>query len=238
MPKKPSAAPSQNMVEMETIREGVVVLKGGALRAVLMASSLNFELKSEVEQEAILAAYQDFLNSLDFPLQYVVQSRRLDIEPYLGALSEQTREQPNELLRVQTEEYVGFVRSFVSLANIMEKFFYVVVPFALGETKKGGLFGGLKGLLGKSEAGGDTERFREHKAQLWQRVELVISGLARLGVRTVPLTNDELLELFLGLYWPDSKEKITAEQMEALGINVPREPNEMNVKAPNSTGLR
>jgi len=218
MPAKLSAAPSQTIVDIEAIREGVVVLKNGALRAVLMASALNFELKSQTEQEAIIAAYQDFLNSLDFPIQEVVHSRRLDIEAYLGSLSERARNETNELLRIQSEEYVGFVRGFVELANIMEKFFYVVVPFALSEKRDGGLFSGLAQLWGGAKSVMATERFLEYKAQLWQRVELVIAGLARLGVRAVPLTNDELLELFYGLYRPAAKEKITTAQMEALGI--------------------
>ncbi|MDP3795424.1 MAG: hypothetical protein Q8R13_05925 [bacterium] len=221
MPSKPSAAPSQHILDIDAIRDGVLVLKNGALRAVLMASSLNFDLKSEVEQEAIIAGYQEFLNSLDFQVQLVVHSRRLDIEHYLAALAERTKDQPNELLRVQVDEYIQFIRSFVEMANIMQKFFYVVVPFALTEQKSGGgLFSGLTGLFGgggKTKAM-DPERFAEYKTQLWQRVELVASGLARLDVRTVPLTNEELFELFRSLYRPGIKEHIGPAQLEALGI--------------------
>lgn len=220
MPTKPSASPSQNIVDIETIREGVVVLKNGALRAVLMASSLNFELKSQTEQEAIIAAYQDFLNSLDFPIQEIVHSRRLDIEAYLGGLTQRARNETNELLRIQTEEYAGFVRSFVELANIMEKFFYIVVPFALSEKRSDGFFSGLTALWGGAKSVLEAGRFGEYKTQLWQRVELVISGLGRLGVRAVPLSTDELLELFYGLYRPGAKEKISAVQLEAMGITI------------------
>lgn len=215
---KPSAAPTQDILDIDTIRDGVVVLKNGGIRAVLMCSSLNFELKSEVEQDAIVAAYQDFLNSFDFQVQYVIHSRRLDIDHYLERLAAQMKEQPNELLRVQSDEYIQFIRGFVEMANIMQKLFYVVVPFALGEKKHEGLLGGIRNMFGGKAAQMEPERFREYKAQLWQRVDLVISGLSRLDIRAVPLKNEELVELFRSLYRPGVKETIGAEQLEALGI--------------------
>src|SRR3990170_7480717 len=127
--KKLKSASAQEFVPIQEIREGIAVLKNGALRMVLMASSLNFALKSVEEQEATIFQYQNFLNSVDFSVQFFIQSRKLNITPYLDTLREAASAQPNELLKIQTNEYVEFVKNFVSSSNIVAKNFYVVVPF-------------------------------------------------------------------------------------------------------------
>ncbi|KKT29754.1 hypothetical protein A3G55_04485 [Candidatus Giovannonibacteria bacterium RIFCSPLOWO2_12_FULL_44_25] len=212
----PTALPSQDILQIEEIRDGVLILKNGSLRAVLMASSLNFALKSADEQTAVVMQYQNFLNSLDFSLQFFIESRKLNIEPYIETLRESEVKQTNELLKIQVAEYIEFVRTFVRAANIVTKNFYAVVPFtpALFTTPKEGistLLGGIGSLLGtKQSKKGDgltQEKFDEYKNQLWQRVDSVIQGLVRSGVRATPLNTEELIELFYGLYNPGELEK-------------------------------
>lgn len=205
-PKSKQAKSAQEFIPIDSIRDGVVLMKDGGLRAVLMASSLNFALKSEDEQDAITFQYQNFLNSLDFSLQFTVHSRKLNITPYLDMLREHTKEEPNELLKVQIEEYADFVKSFVELSNIVAKTFYVIVPFNPSIIVKRRLLGPLSSFLKPPTAaqkkGNEQNQFVEFKSQLFQRVDEVSLGLIRVGVRTVPLNTEELIELFYGLYNP------------------------------------
>ena len=193
---------SQQFVPIEEIRDGVAVLKSKTMLAVLMVSSLNFALKSSDEQDAIIAQYQNFLNSLDFSLQFIIQSRKLDIEPYLDTLREAAKVQPVELLQIQTREYIEFVKAFVKASNIVVKSFYVVVsyipPSIAGESAKKGIMGILGAIVPKkSEAVYIADdKFEEYKIQLWQRVDVVSAGLAQTGVKAVPLNTEELVELY------------------------------------------
>ncbi len=208
-----SGASAQQFLAVDNIREDVVLLKSGGLRVVLMCSSINFALKSTEEQDAIIYQYQDFLNSLDFPLQFVVHSRRLNIAPYLESLKDRQKEEDNELMKIQIGEYIEFVKTFVDLTNIMSKTFYTVVPFTPTAFEKRGFFHDLVSSLnfggGKST---DAGTFDEQKNQLWQRVDTVINGLQRLGIRSAPLNTEELIELFYGLYNPTEFEKVTTPQ--------------------------
>jgi len=208
-----ATAPSQDILNIKEIRDGVLVLKNGSMRGVLMASSVNFALKSEDEQNAIIAQYQNFLNSIDFSIQFFIQSRNLNIEPYLDTLKEQEKKQTNELLSIQIAEYIDFVRTFVRSANIVTKNFYIIVPFTPPTFKKS--TEGLKSLLSGIMSGGASnkkqslgaETFEEYKNQLWQRVDAVMQGIVRTGVRAIPLNTEELIELFYGLYNPGELEK-------------------------------
>lgn len=211
---KTKAKSSQNFVPIKEIRDGVIILEDGTMRMALMASSLNFALKSGEEQEAIISQFQEFLNSLDFSLQFFIQSRHLNIEPYLDSLREAEKKQFNELLKIQTREYIEFIKSFVSLTEIVSKTFYVVIPFspsAFGAKSGGGLLdtAGVSGIFGKFLGGkkdgkGELkgDKFEEYKSQLQQRVEAIIQGLARTSVRAVLLNTEELIELFYTLYNP------------------------------------
>ena len=125
----PDIASAKQFLAIDTIREDVIVLKEGGLRMILMCSSLNFALKSADEQDAITYQYQNFLNSLDFPLQFVIHSRKLNIAPYIDSLRTRQKEEDNELLKIQINEYIDFVTSFVDMSHIMSKTFYAVVPF-------------------------------------------------------------------------------------------------------------
>ncbi len=210
-----NALPSQDILKIEEIRDGVMVLKDGSLRAVMMASSLNFSLKSADEQTAVIMQYQNFLNSLDFTVQFFLESRKLNIEPYLDTLKEAEAKQTNELLKIQITEYIEFIRTFVRAANIVSKNFYIVVPFtpALFTTPQEGVKS-LLGIFGKNSQSASRrtktlpqDKFDEYKNQLWQRVDSVIQGLVRTGVRAVPLNTEELIELFYSLYNPGELEK-------------------------------
>lgn len=202
---KTAALSSQKFLAIDLIRDNIVILKNGGLRSVLMASSLNFDLKAADEQDAIVYQYQDALNSLDFSIQFLVHSRKLNIQPYLDMLRERHKTEQNELIKIQINEYVDFIKSLVELSNIVSKMFYVVVPFNPSSIGSGSR-GFLSGLFGaKKESGAKTESektFAEHKVQLQQRVDTVSLGLQRIGVRTVQLNTEELIELYYGLYNP------------------------------------
>lgn len=201
---------TQQFLEVDQIREGVIVLKNKALRGVLMVSSLNFALKAEEEQSAIISQFQSFLNSLDFTCQIVIQSKKINMTGYLEKLQELEAKQTNELLKIQTAEYRKFIEGIISGAppagkygEIMSKSFYMVVPFTLLEgqaVSKKGLFRAPKMPALTEEA------FKRCKQQLWQRMEFVALGLRRVGLQAVPLTTTELIELFWALHHPDEAE--------------------------------
>lgn len=204
---------SQEFVPIREIRDGIIITEDNNLHMILMASSLNFALRSADEQEAITAQYQGFLNALDFPVQVMIQSRRLNIEPYLETLRESEKAQTNELLKIQTREYIEFVRTFVETTKIVTKNFYIVVTFVppfLGDVGKGGITGIFSSIFA-AKKGESTrlpdEKFEEYKAQLWQRTETVSGSIASAGIRTVPLNTEELIELFYGLFNPGELER-------------------------------
>ena len=197
---KPS---TQSFLQFEQIRDGVVLLKNKALRGILMVSSINFELKSEEEQEAIIYQFQSFLNSLDFSCQIIIQSRRLNITGYFEKLKELERKQENELLRIQTIEYRKFVQDLVSRGTIMTKQFFVIIPYTIIEI--GGLKAGL-GLQKFKPTVMSEELFQRCRDQLYQRMEFVAIGLRRCGLSIVPLTTPELIELFWSWHHPREAE--------------------------------
>jgi hypothetical protein len=192
---------TQTFVPVRDVKNNIVILKNGQLNKVLLASSINIALKSVDEQEAILRQFQAFLNTLDFSIQFYVQSRRLDIEPYLNQLREREDKQDNDLMQIQLREYMQFVQNFVSEVDVMSKSFFVIVPYTPVSVN---LQSNLKDLLGrKSErVYFDDSSFGEHQLQLEQRVGLVEQGLNRLGVRTILLQDEELVELYYHLYNP------------------------------------
>lgn len=181
-----------------------MVLRDGTLRSVLLVSSINFSLKSEDEQNAIIAAYVGFLNSLDFPLQIVIQSRQLQIQPYLDKLVALEREQKNELLQVQIADYRAFVQELVDLGQIMTKRFYVVVPYDPLSNKKKGFFSRFQEVLKPAlTVKLKDERFQARKNDLELRLRQVVGGLESMGLSVVPLDTQALIELFYTTYNPD-----------------------------------
>jgi len=203
---------TQDFVPIKEVRDGVVVLKDGSTRIILMASSVNFALKSEEEQSAILIQFQDFLNSLEFSTQIFIQSRRLDIRPYLSLLKDRLKVQLTDLMRIQIEEYIDFIKSFTETADIMTKTFFIVIPYTrtkISTTSSSSPFSGLfsKKKIDSSKKVKETERFEEIKSQLEQRANVVKQGLARTGVRAVPLDTEEVIELYYKLLNPGVVEK-------------------------------
>lgn len=207
---------AQDFIPIKEIRDGVVILKDGTIRMLLMASSVNLALKSADEQQAVLMQFQSFLNSLEFSTQIFIQSRRLDIRPYLVLLDERLKTEVNDLLKIQIREYVGFVKTIAQSTNIMSKMFVIVVPYAPPKsvtTTTSSSPGLLGGLFGKKKEEGPLpsqsaiEAFEEARTQLEQRAGIISQGLSRTGVRVVPLGTEELTELYYRLFNPGEAEK-------------------------------
>jgi type IV secretory pathway VirB4 component len=202
-----TGSPTQDFVPIKEVRDGVVILKDSSMRLVLLVSSLNFALKSADEQMAILMQFQNFLNSLDFHIQIFVQSRKLDIRPYLRTLEERIGEQSNDLLKVQTREYIEFIKKFTETVDIMSKKFFVVVPYSpppISGLQKSGL---LSGILGRKQSSGNkaqraAQDFEEYRTQLEQRAAVVSQGFSGLGLRVAPLGTEELVELYFKMFNP------------------------------------
>lgn len=198
MPK--SKATTQKFVPVKDVKDNVVILKDGQMCTILLASSINFALKSSDEQQAILQQFQSFLNTLDFTLQIYIQSRRLNIEPYLEMLQAREEEQYNDLMRIQLKEYIDFVRNFTEEVDVMTKSFFLVIPYTPSKLNaKKGITNFLKGSFSSIDDGAD---FSEHRTQLEQRVSIVEQGINRLGVKTIPLKEDDLVELYYHIFNP------------------------------------
>jgi len=200
---------TQDFVPIKEVRDGVVLLKDGGMRAILLCSSINFALKSEDEKSAILFQFQDFLNSLDFSIEIVVQSRKLDIRPYIALLEERRKEQTNELMKIQVREYIEFIKSFTESTNIMTKNFFIVVPYSpaiLSSTKSSGFISRLKSA---TQSGHTTKKdgFEENRSQLDERLLVVKQGLVRTGIRVARLGTEEIIELFYKAFNPGETEK-------------------------------
>jgi len=202
---------TQTFVPIEDVREGVIVMKGGGMRAALLCSSLNFSLKSEDERIAVLSQFQDFLNSLDFSIQIFIQSRKLDIRPYLALLENQKKNQMNSLMKIQIQEYVEFIKNFTDNTNIMTKSFFVIVPYTPALLQGKGMSFGSK--FGHSKDTSETraqikeEDFEEHRTQLEQRLSVVEQGLVRTGIRVAHLGTEEIIELFYKIFNPGETDK-------------------------------
>ncbi len=206
----PKPQPTQDFVPIKEVRDGIVVLKDNSYRAILLVSSINFALKGEDEQQAIIGQFQNFLNSLDFSVQIFIQSRRLDIRPYLALLEERLKKQTNDLMKIQTREYIGFIKNFTENTNIMSKSFFVTIPYspAILTTQNNP----VKRFLGRREEATDAavakiERFEEDRLQIEERLGVVNQGLARCGLRTASLGTEEVIELFYKIFNPGEMEK-------------------------------
>ncbi|MBI2098944.1 hypothetical protein HYT45_00835 [Candidatus Uhrbacteria bacterium] len=221
-PKIVSSRPTtatQRYLDISEIKDDAVILKDGSLRVVLICSSINFALKSEDEQNALISAYVGFLNSLDFPIQVVVQSRRLNIEDYIERLKAVEKQQKNELLRVQIADYRTFIAELVSLGQIMSKRFYAVVPYSpLGNKRKGFFARFSEALSPALSVKLREERFQEKKKDMMLRVNQVISGLASMSVQAVQLDSQGLIELYYNVYNPDIFESQPLAELGQLRV--------------------
>lgn len=211
-PPSRAVTPTQRYLDILELKDDVVVLRDGTIRAVLLVSSINFALKSDEEQNAVIASYTQFLNSLDFSVQIVIQSRRLNIDDYLDRLKKSEKDQRNELLRMQTREYREYVSELVQIADLMAKRFYVVVPFMPRSDKPKRFFSRILETLSPSTIIHLKQRqFLLYREQLFKRVDYVIDGLSACGLKAVMLDTQSLIELYYNTYNPESvgQEKFT-----------------------------
>lgn len=200
-----NASATQEFVPIKEIRDGIIMSSDTDMRAVLLVSSLNLSLKSDEEQRAVISGFQTFLNSLEFTVQIFLQSRRLDIRPYIAMLEERAKNVNEDLLKVQIREYIEFIRNFTETRNIMSKNFFVIIPYTMPILGSGSSpFGGKKGVTDKQAK---IEQFEEARSQLEQRVSIVAQGLNRVGLRTAKLGTEEIVELFYKLFNPGETDK-------------------------------
>ena len=210
---KPKPGPNTvSYLDIAEIRDDMVMLKDGTVRAVLLVSSINFALKSEDEQEAIIQAYMSFLNSLEFPIQIVIQSRRMNIDAYMNALKEKEQKSENDLLRVQISDYRTFVGELVELGQIMQKRFYVVLPYDPLSNKRKNFWTRLSESLSPAASAKLNEKqLADRLEQLKRRVDVVQGELNSMGLASVRLDTQSLIELYYNVYNPDlfEEEKLT-----------------------------
>jgi hypothetical protein len=211
---KSTAQSTQEYVDVAGIKEGVVILKSGGLRMILMSSSINFALKSEEEQNAIIANYQGFLNSLVFPVQIVMQSRRLDLDSYVAKLDEAYEQESNELIQIQIQDYTSFIKRLVSVANIMDKKFFIIIPYSPVNIQKRGLFDKIFNPAKIAKVNISDNEFKRFKEELSQRASVIINGLSAIGVKAAALNTQQVADLLYSTYNPEegNKEKLTEIQ--------------------------
>lgn len=203
--QKATEISTQAYLDITGIKDSIAILKSGGLRLVINVSATNFDLKSEEEQDMIIAQYQSFLNSLEFPLQILIQSRRIDLSSYLENLKTRMQEEQNELLQIQMNDYIVFLEDLIAQANIMDKKFYITVPYDPPILKPAQL----------PSAFSDAE-FQTHKEELLKRAQAVTSGLSYLGLRSKQLNNQELAELFYSIYNPEIAAEEHLKKVEEL----------------------
>ncbi|OGL95778.1 hypothetical protein A2348_00070 [Candidatus Uhrbacteria bacterium RIFOXYB12_FULL_58_10] len=213
---KPKPGPAtQRFLDIAEIRDDMVILNDGTVRSVMLVSSINFALKSEEEQEAIIQSYITFLNGLDYPIEIVIQSRRMNIDAYVASLSEQEKKTENDLLRAQISDYRTFVGELVELGQIMQKRFYIVVPYDPLTNKKRGFWQRLSLVLSPVAAAKLSEKqLSDRREQISRRSDLVIGNLSSMGLQSARLDTQGLIELYYNAYNPDVFEE---ERLGELG---------------------
>ncbi len=204
--KKPGVS-AQRFLDIAEIRDGVVILKDGSLRSVLLVSSINFALKSVDEQNAIVQAYMQFLNSIDFPIQVIIQSRKMNIDAYLRQLSDSEKTLENELLTRQIRDYREFIKQLVKLGDIMQKRFFIVVPYSpldASRAQQKGFMQRLGALLSPASLIHLSEdRFEKQRFDLSLRMNQIIGGLGSMSLSAVQLDTQGLIELYYTVYNPE-----------------------------------
>lgn len=205
---------TQQYLDIAEIRDDLVVMRDGTIRAVLLVSSINFALKSEEEQNAIVSSYVGFLNNISFPVQIVIQSRKLSIEGYVNQLKQKEKEQINELLKMQTKEYIGYIEELVSIGDIMNKSFYICIPYNPLSDKHRNFFSSITEVFKPTTlVKMKGRRLERYKIEINRRIENIASGLGSAGLNTVQLDTQGLIELFYNVYNPG-----TGENQELVDI--------------------
>ena len=222
-----SGSSTQTHLRIGEIRDNVLVLKNGGVRAVLKTSSINFNLKSEQEQNAIIYSYQGLLNSLEFPIQILVRSKKLDVDNYIDQVNSLAEKQENKLLQDQTFEYSQYIKRLVEYADIMEKEFYVIVPYDPGRTQGAGKFQSFFQRLSPKDSYSDIKRrrseFNDLKKSLLQRVNVVQSGLEGCGLSVTMLDTIGLINLFYESYNPKTSRDQKLKNIEETAVETDEE---------------
>jgi len=231
-PAQPKSNPNstQNTLQIAEIRDGIVIMNDGTFRSVLMLKSINFDLMSPQEQEAVEFAYQGFLNSLYFPIQIFVRSQKVDLQPYLEKLDKIRTEHDNMLLAMLMEDYLIYMDNLAQQTNIMDKKFYIVIPYfphpesakkAIASDSKNFL-SGLAGMFNNTETHVviNENDLETAKNELRNRVQAVLSGLLQCGVQGLPLDTQELIELYYDTYNPDTATRQQLKNFEDLTADV------------------
>lgn len=217
--KKKKYPSTQAFIDIAEIKEDAVVMKDGTMRSVLLISSINFSLKSENEQNAIIAAYVNFLNTIDFPLQIIIQSRKLNIEGYLDRLAKSEKEQTNELLRIQISDYRKYVGELIELGEIMTKRFYIVIPYdPLSDKQQSWFRKALQLFTSASVVRLSQERFEKRRKDLMTRVNHVLASLNSIGLKGVALDTQSLIELYYNTYNPGVSEREKLKDLNTLRV--------------------
>lgn len=219
---KTSPNSTQNTLQIAEIRDGIVIMNDGSYRAVVMVKSINFDLMSPQEQESVEYAYQGFLNSLYFPIQIFIRSQRVDLQPYIEKLDKIRTEHDNMLLALLMDDYIGYIDQLAQQTNIMDKKFYVVIPYfpALNETEKlaqsKNFVTGIAELFKKGEdhVVVNEADLEKAKAELRNRVQAALGGLQQSSIQGLPLDTQELIELYYDTYNPDTA---TRQQLKNFG---------------------
>lgn len=219
---------TQNTLQIAEIRDGIVIMNDGSFRAVVMAKSINFDLMSPQEQEAVEFSYQGFLNSLYFPVQIYINSQKVDLRPYIEKLDKIRSEHDNMLLALLMEDYIGYISGLVEQTNIMDKKFYVVIPFfpisdiqqAITQSKN--FFVGLQDLFKPKEQHVTINEpdLEKAKDELRNRVQAVLGGLQQCGIQSLPLDTQELIELYYDSYNPDTAARQPLKNFDDLSVPV------------------
>jgi len=211
---------TQNSLLISEIKDGIVIMRDGSLRGVILGSAINFDLMSAQEQDSVEFSYQGFLNSLHFPIQIVIKSQKIDLDPYIGKLKAKRNEQSNELLGLLMDDYIANISALVDEVNIMDKQFYIVVPYLppLTEAKGSNLITKLQAAFEATPqiTVGEAD-FQKYKTELAQRMQLVASGLTQIGIRAIALNTQELIDLYYSSYNPDvaiNEKLIDAAQLQ------------------------
>lgn len=215
---KDTTTSTQEHLPIAGIQDSVIIMTDGSVRAVLKVEPINFELKSDQEQNAIIYSYQSFLNSLDFPIQIVIHSKKLDLENYLIKLDKSKANITEDLLRIQLEDYVDFVRRLISIANIMSKKFYVIVNYSsIGKSINpvGRLF-----HKAPTQALLYEDQFKRYREEVFNRANTIAAGLGRIGLKVSLMDTQHLIELFYNMYNPEiaAEERLTNLDDMSYGI--------------------
>jgi len=227
--KTPSALATQQIIPIADIRDNLVVLQNGELRAVLKVSGVNFDLYANREKEQVLYAFQTFLNALDFPIQILVQSRPVNLDPYLEKLKTLAPQQPTDALRIETYEYINFIQQLGRLGTLMDKSFYVIIGYAPIPIHPKTIWQKLSFQISGPPQEIVLRRYKEAKRKLFERTKVVASGLAGIGLQVAQLTNPELIELFFSCYNPGAQVRNgeALEELESIWTSL-KKNNEKN----------